>query len=107
MTFLRSYRGALIVISHDLELLDEAITRVLHLDEGVLHEYKGTYTQYLAARAKDAERMGKLADRQAAEIHRLSSLADSMRHQTAKRARTAKSLDKRVARLESAAIDAP
>ena len=30
--FLRSYRGALLVISHDLELLDEAITRVLHLD---------------------------------------------------------------------------
>ena len=32
MGFLRSYRGALLVISHDLELLDEAITRVLHLD---------------------------------------------------------------------------
>jgi ATPase subunit of ABC transporter with duplicated ATPase domains len=30
--FLREYRGALLVISHDLELLDEAITRVLHLD---------------------------------------------------------------------------
>ena len=43
MGFLRSYRGALLVISHDLELLDQAITRVLHLDEGELIEYKGTY----------------------------------------------------------------
>ena len=107
MTFLRSYRGALLVISHDLELLDEAITRVLHLDEGELHEYKGTYTQYLAARELDEARRARLAERQAAEIHRLSSLADSMRHSTAKRARVAKSLDKRVERLADVAITGP
>src|SRR5919106_1477676 len=57
--FLRSYRGALIIISHDLELLDESITRVLHLDRpgeadvGELTEYKGTYSQYRVARARD------------------------------------------------------
>ncbi len=107
MGFLRTYRGALVVISHDLELLDEAITRVLHLDEGVLHEYKGTYSQYLTARARDEERLAKLAERQAAEIHRLSSLADAMRHSTAKRARVAKSLDKRVERLENVAVTGP
>jgi ATPase subunit of ABC transporter with duplicated ATPase domains len=107
MGFLRSYRGALIVISHDIELLDEALTRVLHLDEGTLHEYKGTYSQYLDARAKDEERLAKLAERQAAEIHRLSSLADSMRHSSAKRARTALSIDKRVERLTAAAVTGP
>ncbi len=107
MGFLRTYRGALLVISHDLELLDEAITRVLHLDEGTLHEYKGTYSQYLLARARDEERLAKLAERQAAEIHRLNTLADSMRHSTAKRARTAKSLDKRVERLEHVAVTGP
>ncbi|GAC1595933.1 MAG: ABC-F family ATP-binding cassette domain-containing protein [Acidimicrobiales bacterium] len=105
--FLRSYRGALVVISHDLDLLDESITRVLHLDEGVLHEYKGTYSQYLSARVKDEERLAKLADRQAAEINRLTTLADSMRHSTAKRARTAKSLDKRVERLATVAVTGP
>ena len=107
MGFLRTYRGALLVVSHDLELLDEAITRVLHLDERKLVEYKGTYSQYLAARAKDEERLAKLATRQQSEIKRLSDLADVMRRQTAKRARTAKSLDKRVERLEHAAVDAP
>ncbi|MEO6988096.1 MAG: ATP-binding cassette domain-containing protein [Aquihabitans sp.] len=34
LDFLRGYRGALVVISHDLDLLDEAITRVIHLDRG-------------------------------------------------------------------------
>ncbi len=105
--FLRSYRGALVVISHDLDLLDESITRVLHLDEGVLHEYKGTYSQYLTARVKDEERLARLAERQSAEIHRLTSLADSMRHSTATRARVAKSLDKRVERLATSAVAGP
>jgi ATPase subunit of ABC transporter with duplicated ATPase domains len=107
MTFLRSYRGALLVVSHDLDLLDEAITRVLHLDEGAIVEYKGTYSQYRAARAADEERQQRLADRQQAEIRRLSTLADTMRGQTAKRARTAKSLDKRVERMALHAISGP
>jgi ATPase subunit of ABC transporter with duplicated ATPase domains len=105
LSFLRKYRGALLVISHDLELLDESITRVLHLDEGTVVEYKGTYSQYREARLRDEERMARLALRQAREVRRLSDLADSMRHSSAKRARIAKSLDKRVERLSSEAVE--
>src|SRR2546423_4475316 len=56
MSFLRSFRGALLVISHDLALLDQAMTRVPHLDEGELVEYRGTYSEYLVARKADEER---------------------------------------------------
>jgi ATPase subunit of ABC transporter with duplicated ATPase domains len=105
--FLRSYRGALLVVSHDIEMLDESITRVMHLDEGELVEYKGTYSQYREARAADETRQAKLAVRQAAEIKRLSTLAESMRHQTAKRARVAKTLDKRVTQMQKVAVAAP
>jgi ATPase subunit of ABC transporter with duplicated ATPase domains len=105
MTFLRSFRGTLLVVSHDLDLLDQAITRVLHLDEGELIEYKGTYSQYLVAREADEERHAKVLERQESEIRRLRTLADSMRHQTAKRARQAKSLDTRVDKLEAAKVD--
>jgi ATPase subunit of ABC transporter with duplicated ATPase domains len=107
MGFLRSYRGALLVVSHDLDLLDEAITRVLHLDEGELVEYKGTYSQYRQARARDEARLAKLAERQRAEITRLGSLADTMRGQTVKRARIAKTLDRRVERLRSEVVSGP
>jgi ATPase subunit of ABC transporter with duplicated ATPase domains len=103
MGFLRSYRGALLVVSHDLVLLDEAITRVLHLDHAEVIEYKGTYSQYRTARETDERRLAKLSERQAAEIKRLSGLADTMRHQTEKRARVAKALDKRVERLRAEA----
>ncbi|HMC41266.1 MAG TPA: ATP-binding cassette domain-containing protein, partial [Acidimicrobiales bacterium] len=107
MGFLRDYRGALLVVSHDLDLLDDSITRVLHLDEGELVEYKGTYTQYREARVADEDRRRRLVTRQQSEIKRLSDLADSMRHQTAKRARIAKSLDKRVERMQSTAATGP
>jgi ATPase subunit of ABC transporter with duplicated ATPase domains len=107
MAFLRSYRGALLVVSHDLDLLDEAITRVLHLDDGRLVEYRGTYSAYQTARARDEARQAKVAERQQAEIRRLSNLAESMRHSSAKRARVAKTIDHRVSRLEAGAIELP
>ena len=107
LKFLRSYRGALLVVSHDLDLLDEAITRVVHIDReseegtGTLVEYKGTYSQYLAAREGDQERTAKLAERQTREIAKLKAQAGGMRGQTAKRARVAKNLDGRRAKLEA------
>ncbi len=107
--FLRAFRGALIVVSHDLGLLDTSITRVLHLDRaegtGTLVEYRGTYSAYQRARAADEERQARLAERQETEIHRLKTQADAMRHQTAKRARKAKTFDSRVARLEADRVE--
>ncbi len=113
LNLLRAYRGALVVVSHDLDLLDDAITRVIHVDResdhepGKLVEYKGTYSQYLAAREADEQRLTKTAKRQAAEIKRLSTLADAMRGQTVKRARVAHTLDTRVARIEAQRVQAP
>ena len=107
MDFLRDYRGAVIVVSHDLVLLDSSITRVLHLDAGRLIEYRGTYSQYQQARALEEKRLTSLAERQESEIKRLSLLAEVMRRQTAKRARTAKSIFKRVDRMKAVQVAAP
>ena len=101
---LRSYRGALLVVSHDLDLLDDAITRVLHVDReaGGRDRARSSSTR---ARTRSTSRRGSAtrngsatsAKRQEAEITRLSTLANSMRGQTAKRARVARNLDQRVA----------
>jgi len=107
MDFLRDYRGAVIVVSHDLALLDASITRVLHLDAGRLVEYRGTYSQYQAARRLEEKRLTSLAHRQEAEIERLSLLAEVMRRQTAKRAKQAKSIFTRVERMKAARVVAP
>jgi ATPase subunit of ABC transporter with duplicated ATPase domains len=103
LDFMRNYRGGLIVISHDLELLDESITRVVHLDEGRTFEYKGTYSQYVRSREADEARRAKEDVTREAEIRRMKTLADKMRGQSAKRARAAKALDQRVDRLKQEA----
>src|SRR3979411_418376 len=59
MDFLRDYRGAVIVVSHDLVLLDASITRVLHLDAGRMREDGGTYCEPQNARGRDARRRAR------------------------------------------------
>lgn len=109
LNFLRNYKGALLVISHDLELLDEAITRVLHLDrpdeEGVgqVVEYRGTYSQYRRSRAEDEERNAKKATLQAKEIARLQDVVDRFGAKATK-ASMAHSIEKRIDRLQSEKI---
>ncbi len=105
MRFLSGYEGALLIVSHDLRLLDSAITKVLHLERAQITEYRGTYSQYLRDREADRVRREKVAGAQEKEIGRLSGLADSMRHSTAKRARIAKTLDKRISRLEAGKVE--
>jgi ATPase subunit of ABC transporter with duplicated ATPase domains len=112
MGFLRQYRGALLVISHDLDLLDEAITRVLHLDRptetsiGHIVEYRGTYSQYQSARADDERRLVKQAAEQEREIARMQKFVDRFGAKATKAAQ-AHSIEKRIARLESEKVDAP
>jgi ATPase subunit of ABC transporter with duplicated ATPase domains len=112
LNFLRSYRGALVVISHDLALLDEAITRVLHLDRGghedtgTMFEYRGTYSQYRSARRRDEERLARQAMLQGKEIARLQGVVDRFGAKATKAA-MAHSIEKRIARLSEAKVDAP
>ncbi len=110
--FMRAYSGALVVISHDLDLLDSEITRVLHLDRGghddvgEMVEYRGTYSQYLAARERDEARQAKLAAAQAAEIDRLQDVVDRFGAKATK-ASMAKSIEKRIARIRADAVTGP
>ena len=111
LQYLRDYRGALLVISHDLDLLDEAITRVIHLDRafensvGGIVEYKGTYTQYTTARAADEERQLKVATMQQREIDRLQTLVNRFGAKASK-ASMAHSLEKRIVRIENDKVEA-
>ncbi|MEJ7583718.1 MAG: ABC-F family ATP-binding cassette domain-containing protein [Acidimicrobiales bacterium] len=112
LAFMRGYRGALLVISHDLELLDDSITRVLHLDRGghdetgTMVEYKGTYSQYLAQRERDEVRLAKQAAAQAKEVDRLQNLVDRFGAKATKAA-MAHSLEKRIVRIQAEGVEGP
>lgn len=58
-TFVRDYRGAALIVSHDRAFLDACITSVLELD-GTTHTisaYPGTYSDYATARARREEKL--------------------------------------------------
>ena len=99
------FRGTVLVISHDLPLLDKSIDRVLALREGQLREYKGNYTKFLELEEERRLSEEKLAAHQDEQIDRFKKLADSMRGQTEKRARLAKVLDRKVEKLQDNRVE--
>jgi ATPase subunit of ABC transporter with duplicated ATPase domains len=95
------FNGAMLVISHDLDLLDRSITMVLSLANQEIAEYKGNYSSFQVKSVEEEARIANTAAREGKEIARLATLADQMRGSTVRRARIAKSIDKRVERLRS------
>ena len=98
---LARFPGAILVVSHDLKLLDSSITKVLHISNERLTEWKGNYSKFQAQHEADLSQRERAAELEQREIKRLSTLADSMRASTEKRARKAKQLDRRVERMEA------
>ncbi len=102
MEFLESYRGALLIISHDLDLLDRSINKILRLNEFThkLEEYKGTYSHYLEAIGDAEALLEKTKKQQEREIVRLKKTSDRLRGFGATRVKQRIALDKRVTTLE-------
>ena len=74
--FLQSFRGAVVLISHDRTFLDGFCTEVVEISNGALERYVGSYTEYLATRALRRAQQGREASRQqqrVAEIERFIS----------------------------------
>jgi ATPase subunit of ABC transporter with duplicated ATPase domains len=97
---LRGYRGGLIVISHDTDLLEAVVTKVFHLDadRADLDVYNVGWKAYLDQRETDARRRRRErvnAERQAAA---LQSQADKMRAKATK-AKAAHAMARRAEKL--------
>lgn len=57
--WLRAFRGGLLLVSHDRQFLDQVVTRVVEVENYHLHDYPGTYTNYVRTkpfRLKSLER---------------------------------------------------
>ncbi len=108
MEYLGRYEGAVVLISHDLPLLDHAIERVLHLDANTrrLTAYTGNYSAYLRQRKQAEEQVVATMERTQDKISQLQEQANWMRGKTEKIARRAKVLDRKVEKLREALPDA-
>ncbi len=96
------YPRTVIVISHDRDLLDSAVSWILHLDAGKLALYRGGYTAFERQRREQLALDLKLAKRVEAERKRLQAFVDRFRAKATK-ARQAQSRVKLLAKLEPVA----
>ncbi len=58
--FIRAYRGAVVIISHDRYLLDEAVIQIAELEQGQLTLYNGNYSAYMLEKEARRERQQQL-----------------------------------------------
>ncbi|NJQ07778.1 ABC-F family ATP-binding cassette domain-containing protein [Streptomyces lonarensis] len=98
--FLRTFRGGLIVISHDIDLVETVVNKVFYLDanRSRIDVYNMGWKQYLTQREADERRRRREranAEKKAAALH---SQADKMRAKATK-ATAAQNMAKRADRL--------
>lgn len=97
---LRTYKGGLLVVSHDLPLLDEAITTVLAVDNGEIEAYRGNYSFFVEERERRRQQREKLRRHQEAEIARLEENIRRFKGRTEKMSRVAHTMETRVERIK-------
>lgn len=68
--FLKAFRGAVVVISHDRYFLDAIVDRILYLRDGVVKSYQGDYTNFVRRRQEEEEQMRHAYVMQQKEIKR-------------------------------------
>lgn len=109
MDFLAKYSGALLIISHDLDLLDRSINKVLRLNEFThkLEEYRGNYSSYLTLAGDALALMERTKSQQEREIARLRKTSEKLRGYGATRVSQRINVDKRIATLEASKPNLP
>jgi ATPase subunit of ABC transporter with duplicated ATPase domains len=98
--WLAGYRGGMLVVSHDLPLLDEAITSVLALENNKIEPYRGNYSHYLVERERRHDQRERERKHQDEVIARLEDNIRRFKGKTEKMARVAKTMETRVERMK-------
>ena len=93
------YPRTVILISHDRDLLDQAVDSILHLDRGRLAFYRGNYSSFERQRNERLALDLAFAKKQEAERARLASFVERFRAKATK-ARQAQSRLKLLAKLQ-------
>lgn len=102
--YLKTFEGAVIVISHDRLFLDNVTKRTLEINNGKVLDFPYPYTKYKQVRAEEIERMNAAKKQQEKEIKQTQELIDKYRAK-ANKAAFAQSLIKKLEKTERIEVD--
>ncbi|MBI5394196.1 MAG: ABC-F family ATP-binding cassette domain-containing protein, partial [Verrucomicrobia bacterium] len=102
--YLKTYPGAILMISHDREFLNQLVGSIVEIRQSRLLRYRGNYDEYLVQRQAQAEQLMAAYKSQQREIQRLQEFANRFRAKASKASQAQAKL-KQIERMDK--IEAP
>lgn len=103
-TFLNSYAGAVVIVSHDKMFLDNVTNRTIEISLGRIYDYQKPYSQFLALRDEIREQQLSAQKNQEKQIQQTERLIEKFRAKASK-ASMAQSLIKKLDKIDRIEVD--
>jgi ATP-binding cassette subfamily F protein 3 len=102
--FLQDYPGAVVLVSHDKQFLDNVTNRTLEIANKQVHDYKANYSKYIQLRQERREKMEQAQKNQEQYIKHTQQLIEKFRAKASKAA-TAQSLIKKLDKIDRIEVE--
>ncbi len=102
--YIKNYKKAVLIVSHDRMFLDNTVNEIYEIEHGKTTRYIGNYSQFVTQKKLQRDQQAKDFEAQQKEIARIQATADRFRYKATKAA-MAQSKLKSIERMEK--IDAP
>ncbi|MFT7187002.1 MAG: ATP-binding cassette subfamily F protein 3, partial [Sediminicola sp.] len=102
--FLRSYTGAVVIVSHDKMFLDNVTNRTIEISLGRIYDYSKPYSEYLVLRKEISDQQMSAQKNQEKQIQQTEKLIEKFRAKASK-ASMAQSLIKKLDKIERIEVD--
>ncbi len=102
--YIKNYKKAVLIVSHDRMFLDNTVNEIYEIEHGKTTRYTGNYSQFVVQKRQSRDLQAKEYEAQQKEIARIQATADRFRYKATKAA-MAQSKLKSIERMEK--IDAP
>ena len=102
--FLKKYKGAVVLVSHDKMFLDQVTNRTIEIVAGRIYDYTTSYSKYLVLREEIISQQKAAQKNQEKQIQQTEKLIEKFRAKASK-ASMAQSLIKKLDKIERIAVD--
>ncbi|GAA4765816.1 MULTISPECIES: ABC-F family ATP-binding cassette domain-containing protein [Flavobacterium] len=103
-SFLKSFPGVVVIVSHDKMFLDNVTNRTIEISLGKAYDFNKPYTEYLVLREEIREKQLATQKNQAKKIEETQKLIDRFRY-SATKSSMAQSLIKKLDKVERIEVD--
>ncbi len=102
--FLLTYRGSVLLVSHDRAFLDNLTTRTIEINNGKIYDYKVPYSKYIQLRNERIDRQKSAFDNRQKEIRQIERFIERFRYKATK-AKQVQSRIKQLNKMEKVEVD--